>query len=76
MKKLLMSLMCLALGASVFGADLYVSQANGKKKGPGTKEEPFKALLDAMKEAKPGDTIVIDAKDGKIEASVRKGTTA
>ena len=25
-------------------------------------------------EAKPGDTIVIDAVDGKIEASVRKGT--
>ena len=61
MKKLLMSLMCLAIGASVFGADLYISQANGKKKGPGTKEEPFKALLDAMKEAKPGDTIYMAA---------------
>ena len=61
MKKLLMSLMCLAIGASVFGADLYISQANGKKKGPGTKEEPFKALLDAVKAAQPGDTIYMAA---------------
>ena len=61
MKKLLMSLMCLALGASVFGADLYVSQANGKKKGPGTKEEPFKAISDAVKAANPGDTIYMAA---------------
>ena len=61
MKKLLMSLMCLAIGASVFGADLYISQANGKKKGPGTKEEPFKALLDAVKAANPGDTIYMAA---------------
>lgn len=57
MKKLLTTLMCLALGAFVFGADLYVSQANGKKKGPGTKEEPFKAIADAIKAAQPGDTI-------------------
>lgn len=61
MKKLLMSLMCLAIGASVFGADLYVSQANGKKKGPGTKEEPFKAIADAIKAAQPGDTIYMAA---------------
>ena len=61
MKKLLMTLMCLALGASVFGADLYVSQANGKKKGPGTKEEPFKAISDAIKAAAPGDTIYMAA---------------
>ena len=61
MKKLLMSLMCLAIGASVFGADLYVSQANGKKKGPGTKEEPFKAISDAVKAANPGDTIYMAA---------------
>jgi len=61
MKKLLMSLMCLALGASVFAGDLYISQANGKKKGPGTKEEPFKALADALKAAEPGDTIYMAA---------------
>ena len=61
MKKLLMSLMCLAIGASVFGADLYISQANGKKKGPGTKEEPFKAIADALKAANPGDTIYMAA---------------
>jgi len=61
MKKLLMSLMCLALGASVFAGDLYVSQANGKKKGPGTKEEPFKAITDALKAAEPGDTIYMAA---------------
>jgi len=57
MKKILTTLMCLALGASVFGADIYVSQANGKKKAPGTKEEPFKAIADALKAAEKGDTI-------------------
>jgi len=59
MKKLLLSAMCLALGAALFGADLYVSQTTGKKKGPGTKEAPFKNITDAVKKASPGDTIHI-----------------
>ena len=36
-------------------------------------EDPLSEML-LKEEAKPGDTIVIDAVDGKIEASVRKGT--
>ena len=61
MKKLLMSLMCLALGASLFGADLYISREKGSKQGPGTKEKPFKALADAIRAARPGDTIYMAA---------------
>lgn len=61
MKKILMSAVCLLLGVSMFGADLYVSQSTGKKKGPGTKEAPFKTINDAIKKAAPGDTIYIAA---------------
>lgn len=63
MKKMIMSLMCLGICASMFaataGAEIYVSQSKGAKKGPGTKEAPFKAISDAMKAANPGDTIYI-----------------
>lgn len=61
MKKLLVTFVCLLSAAFVFGADLYVSQTTGKKKGPGTKEAPFKAITDAVKKAAPGDTIYIAA---------------
>ena len=57
MKKFLGWFLCLMLGATMFGADLYVSQSVGKKKGPGTKDAPFKAIADAVKKAEPGDTI-------------------
>ena len=57
MKKLLIALVGVALAASTFSADWYVSASTGKKKGPGTKDAPFKAILDAMKKAAPGDTI-------------------
>ena len=56
MKKFLCLAFCL-MAAAAFSAELYVSQSTGKKKGPGTKEAPFKAILDAMKNAQPGDTI-------------------
>ena len=59
MKKFLGWFLCLMLGVSMFGADLYVSQSVGKKKGPGTKEAPFKAIADAVKKAEAGDTIHI-----------------
>jgi len=61
MKKLLSVLLGLSMGIALCGADLYVSQATGKKKGPGTKEAPFKAIPDAVKAAAPGDTIYIAA---------------
>ena len=56
---------------SVSAADWYVSQANGKKKGPGTKEAPFKTISDAVKKAAPGDVIHIAAGKyvGKLGAS-------
>lgn len=57
MKKILFAALGLALSLSTFGADLYVSQTTGKKKGPGTKEAPFKAIFDAVKKAQPGDVI-------------------
>ena len=57
MKKLLFAITIVALTATTFGADWYVCAATGKKKGPGTKEEPFKAITDALKKAAAGDTI-------------------
>ena len=56
---------------SVSAADWYVSQQNGKKKGPGTKEAPFKTISDAVKKAAPGDTIHVAAGKyaGKMGAS-------
>ena len=51
--------------------DLYVSATGGKKKGPGTKEAPFKTISDAVKKAAPGDVIHIAAGKyaGKLGAS-------
>ena len=71
MKKSILTLLTAALSLSLVGADLYVSQSTGKKKGPGTKEAPFKAINDAVKKAKPGDTIHIAAGKytGKLGAS-------
>ena len=62
-------LFCIGLGLSA--ADLYVSASTGKKKGPGTKEAPFKTINDAIKKAKPGDAIHIAAGKyvGKLGAS-------
>ena len=66
---LTLALLCVGLGLSA--ADLYVSQANGKKKGPGTKDAPFKTINDAIKKAQPGDVIHIAAGKyvGKLGAS-------
>jgi len=71
MKKSILTLLTAALSLSLVGADLYVSQSTGKKKGPGTKEAPFKTINDAVKKAKPGDTIHIAAGKytGKLGAS-------
>ena len=62
-------LFCIGLGLSA--ADLYVSAGTGKKKGPGTKEAPFKTINDAIKKAQPGDVIHIAAGKytGKLGAS-------
>ena len=66
---LTLALFCFGLGLSA--AELYVSQTTGKKKGPGTKEAPFKTISDAIKKAKPGDVIHIAAGKyvGKLGAS-------
>ena len=71
MKKLVLGAVCAVFAASLVGADIYVSQAIGKKKGPGTKEAPFKTISDAVKKAKPGDTIYIAEGNytGKMGAS-------
>ena len=63
------ALTCAAVVLSA--ADLYVSAANGKKKGPGTKEAPFKTINDAIRKAAPGDTIHVAAGKytGKLGAS-------
>jgi len=59
MKKFYLSAICLMFALTALAGDLYVSQSTGKKKGPGTKEAPFKAIADAVKAAQPGDTIYI-----------------
>lgn len=61
MKKVLSILLLVAFAITTFGADLYVSQETGKKKGPGTKEAPFRAIHDALKQAAAGDTIHLAA---------------
>ena len=57
MTKFLTTLLAVTLGFSALGADFYVCQSRGKKKGPGTKDAPFRAIFDALKQAQPGDTI-------------------
>ena len=57
MKKILLCAVMAAAALSLCGADFYVSQKNGKKSGPGTKTAPYRAIFDALKKAKPGDTI-------------------
>ena len=71
MKKVLFVICGVLLAAAVSAAELYVSQSTGKKKGPGTKEAPFKTINDAVKKAQPGDTIYIAAGNytGKMGAS-------
>ena len=66
---LTLALLCVGLGLSA--ADLYVSAGTGKKKGPGTKDAPFKTINDAIKKAKPGDVIHIAGGKyvGKLGAS-------
>jgi hypothetical protein len=71
MKRFLTTLIALTLGFSVLGADFYVCQSAGKKKGPGTKEAPFRTIYDAVKNAQPGDAIHVAAGSytGKMGAS-------
>ena len=61
----------LCAGICLSAADWYVSQKGGKKKGPGTKDAPFKAIFDAVKKAAPGDVIHIaeGTYTGKLGAS-------
>jgi len=71
MRKVLCWCIALMLGMTVCGADLYVSRSNGKKKGPGTKEAPYRAISDAVSKAQPGDTIHVatGTYTGKLGAS-------
>ncbi|MCQ2397128.1 MAG: DUF1565 domain-containing protein [Lentisphaeria bacterium] len=59
MKKFLGIAAVIAMTFSVMAGEWYVSQTTGKKKGPGTKEAPFKAISDAVKAAAAGDTIYV-----------------
>ena len=71
MKKF-MSIAALALFSLVLtGAEFYVSQTAGKKKAPGTRQAPFRAIPDALKKAKAGDVIRVAQGNytGKMGAS-------
>ena len=58
MKKLLFAIASVALAATSFSADWYVSASTGKKKNPGnTPAEPIKAIWNALEKAAPGDVI-------------------
>ncbi|MGN0867749.1 MAG: right-handed parallel beta-helix repeat-containing protein [Oligosphaeraceae bacterium] len=61
MKRLLTLLTCLSLSLALCGAEWFVSPDTGKKKNPGTKEEPLKSVADAIKKAEAGDTIYLAA---------------
>jgi len=69
--KCILTLALFCAGVALSAADWYVSIQNGKKKGPGTKEAPFKNIHDAVKKAAPGDVIHIAAGKyaGKLGAS-------
>ena len=71
MKKFML-IAALALFSLVLtGAEFYVSQTTGKKKAPGTKQAPFRAIPDALKKAKAGDVIRVaqGSYTGKMGAS-------
>ena len=57
MNKVISAAVLSVLSLALAGADLYVSQARGGEKGPGTRLAPFKAIPDALRKAKPGDVI-------------------
>ena len=57
MNKVISAAVLSVLSLALAGADLYVGQARGGEKGPGTRLAPFKAIPDALRKAKPGDVI-------------------
>ena len=59
MKKFMLAAALAVFSLALTGADLFVSQTTGKKKAPGTQQAPFKTIPDALKKAKPGDTIFV-----------------
>ena len=71
MKKFMLAAALAVFSLALSGADLFVSQTTGKKKGPGTQQAPFKTISDALKKAKPGDTIFVAQGSyvGKLGAS-------
>ena len=71
MKKFMLVAALAVFSLALSGADLFVSQTTGKKKGPGTQQAPFKTISDALKKAKPGDTIFVAQGSyvGKLGAS-------
>ena len=71
MKKFMLAAALAVFSLALTGADLFVSQTTGKKKGPGTQQAPFKTIPDALKKAKPGDTIFVAQGNyaGKMKAS-------
>lgn len=58
MKKLI-ALALLVLVTVSFGAEWYVSATTGRKKGMGTREDPFKNLWKALENAAPMDVIYV-----------------
>ncbi len=72
MKRLLTILACLSLSFVLCGAEWYVSSETGKKKNPGTKEEPLKGLADAIGKASAGDVIYLAA--GKYTGAMGAST--
>ena len=71
MKKFMLIAALAVFSLVLSGADLYVSQTKGTKKGPGTKQAPFRAIPDALRKAKPGDVIHVAQGSyvGKLGAS-------
>ena len=70
-RTILTAVLICAGACQLAAGDLYVNAKGGKKKGPGTKEAPFKTISDAVKKANPGDVIHIAAGKyaGKLGAS-------
>lgn len=59
MKKWIFCLLLCFLASSIFAADFYVSEENGKNSNPGTKAKPFKNIEKALGKTKTGDKIYV-----------------
>ena len=70
MRRLLLAAAVLS-GTVLWGKDMYVDYQSGKTGNPGTKEAPYSAVAQALKNVSPGDTIYILPSDQPIRDNIQ-----